>query len=88
MAKAMMTFWIEPRGGQVVRVVFDCGASAETRLTVDYRKHPVLGLTVPVQMTEKALRQTSQGVEGKCDYSNFRRFETRARILTGKPPAR
>ena len=47
------TFWIEPRAGQVGRVEFDCGDSSETRLTVDYRKHPTLGLIVPVQMTEK-----------------------------------
>jgi hypothetical protein len=80
------TFWIEPRAGQVIRVVFECGTSSETRLTVDYRKHPVLGLTVPVQMTEKALREADKWVEGKCEYSNFRRFETRARILIAKPP--
>ena len=44
--------------------MFDCGDSSETRLTVDYRKHPTLGLTVPVQMTEKALRETTSGSKG------------------------
>ena len=61
------TFWIEPRAGQVLRVAFDCGASSETRLTVDYRQHPVLGLTLPIQMTEKALHATDKWVEGKCE---------------------
>jgi pimeloyl-ACP methyl ester carboxylesterase len=75
------TFWIEPRGGQVVRVAFECGASSETRLTVDYRLHPVFGLTLPVQMVEKALRESDRWVEGRCEYSNFRRFETKARVV-------
>ncbi len=79
------TFWIEPGGGQVVRVVFESGASAETRLTVDYRQHPTLGLTLPVRMTEKALSETDRWVEGRCEYSNFRRFETRARIIFQEP---
>ena len=55
-------------------------------LFLEGRLLATLGLTVPVQMTEKALRETDRWVEGRCEYSNYRRFETRARIIIPKGP--
>ncbi len=75
------TFWIDPGTGEVLRVEMECGASAESRLAVTYRRHPKYGLSLPVQMNEKAIGNDGGWVDGKCTYSNFRRFETSGRLV-------
>lgn len=80
------TFWIDPDTGEVVRAELQCGAFSETRSTVTYRRHPTFGLRLVVEMVEKATGDEGEWVEGKCVYSNFRRFETGGRVVVPKPP--
>jgi len=79
-------FWIVPATGEVVRAELQCGDFAETRVSVTYQRHPRFELTLPVRMVEKALATFGDWVEGECDYSNYRRFETGARVLFPKLP--
>ena len=80
------TFWIVPDTGEVLRAQLVCGAMAETKLTVTYRRHPEFGLVLPAEMTERASAVEDEWVEGRCSYSNFRRFQTSGRLLPPKPP--
>jgi hypothetical protein len=81
--------------------VFDARANAHAEIVVDFRLNPRFGVWMPSQMKEHywQLRVTSQGpprvpfgpgimneqIEGTARYSNFRRFETSARIVTPRP---
>ncbi|MBP1634624.1 MAG: uncharacterized protein H6Q10_1198 [Acidobacteria bacterium] len=78
------TFWIRPATGEVARAELQCGPRAESQLTVAYRQHADYGLSLPVEMAEKALGDDSQWVESSCTYSNARRFETSARLVIPK----
>jgi hypothetical protein len=78
------TLWVDPSTGEVLRSELQCGAS-ENRLTVVYRRHPAFGLRLPLEMQERAAAVKDRSwVEGKCSYSNFRRFETGARVIIPK----
>jgi hypothetical protein len=79
------TFWIDPVTGDVLRAELHCPASSENLVRVEYRVHETFGLRLPFEMTEKAVSEDrTSWAEGKCTYSNFRRFETRGRLLIGK----
>jgi hypothetical protein len=76
------TLLIVPDTGEVLRAELMYGKLAENRLAVTYRLHPTFGLRLPSEMVEKLTVDEGRcWVEGKYIYSNFRRFETRARIL-------
>ena len=78
------TFWIDPATGEVLRAEMECGAFSESRLSVTYRRHPRFGLSLPVEMIEKATGNDGEWVDGKCDYTNYRRFETSGRLILPK----
>jgi hypothetical protein len=81
--------------------VFDPTANAHAEIVVDFSLNPRFGVWTPAQMKEHywQLRVASQGapgaplapgimneqIEGTARYSNFRRFETSARIVTPRP---
>lgn len=80
--------WIEPSSGRVVRTELRTGEAGRDRvegvITVAYTHVPRLALWLPATMTE---RYTGRGTEILCEaaYSNFRRFETDARIIRDIP---
>jgi hypothetical protein len=80
------TFWIDPATGAVVHAELQCGRLSETQVTVTYRRHHRFDLHLPVEMVERARDGGGQWVEGKCRYTNFRRFETGGRMIVPKPP--
>jgi hypothetical protein len=78
------TFWIDPNSGEVLRAILSCGDADRSlsRITVSYEMDPRFTLRLPAEMLERA--ETNAGrmfVEGKCRYSNFRRFETSGRLV-------
>jgi hypothetical protein len=82
--RARGTLWMEPASGRVVRTELRTGERGrdpvEGTIVVEYAFVPRLDLLVPVRMDE---RYTGRGTEISCaaTYSNFRRFETEARII-------
>jgi hypothetical protein len=79
------TFWIDAGTGEVLRAELRCGASSENDVRVEYRAHPRFGLRLPFQMIEKVVGDEGRSwVEGKCTYSDFRRFETGGKLVVPK----
>jgi len=78
------TLWIEPATGRVMRTELRTGESGrdlvEGTIGVEYAFVPRLDLLLPIRMEE---RYAGRGTEITCtaSYSNFRRFETGARII-------
>jgi hypothetical protein len=82
--EARGTFWIEPGTGRVQRTDLRTGErnarDVRSSIVVTFEPHERLGMLVPVSMQE---RYSSGGYEitTLAKYSNFRRFETGARII-------
>jgi len=81
--------WIDPETGRVVRTELrvENESGAVGRIVVDYRFEPKLDLWVPSEMTEvyEYTRGTRRPlIECSARYSNFRRFETKARLVIPK----
>jgi hypothetical protein len=53
--------------------------------TVGFRDDAVVGLRVPITMTETYARQ-EELIEGSAEYSNFRRFSAKTFEKLAKPP--
>lgn len=81
------TLWIEDATGRVVRTELRTGNTArdqvEATITVTYALVPRLGLLLPASMDERYAGRGT-GITCTAVYSNFRRFETGARIV--RPP--
>jgi hypothetical protein len=80
------TIWIGRSDGAVARtsVSLRHRRSARADLVVDYAHNSKLGMWVPVRMTERyayLLGPTDERITCTAIYSNFRRFETSARVL-------
>jgi hypothetical protein len=91
------TVWIDPATGDVLRATLQCSPlqspDCVSQMTVTYRRDARLGIRVPVEMRERPeglSPKTSFGqagrvwIEGRCTYSNFRRFETAAKMIAPK----
>jgi hypothetical protein len=76
------TFWIDPSDGRVVESTLELW-DRRVRVTVFYEIDPLLQVAVPVRMKEAYVlgRDERDEIEGDATYSNFRRFETSARII-------
>jgi hypothetical protein len=81
----------------VLRASLQCAPSQSpdtvNLVTVTYRRDPKLGVRVPVEMTERFEGLSGKSgwggegkawVEGKCTYSNYRRFETAGKMIAVK----
>ena len=86
---ATVTALVDPDSGTVRRTVVEVTA-ARTRLTttitVDYREDASMDLLVPHEMLESHVALTRPGapgfrIDGKAVYTNYRRFQTSARIV-------
>ncbi len=91
------TFWIDPATGEVLRATLQCtplqAPDCVNQMTVTYRRDARLRMRLPAEMLERpeglsgkaSFGQTGRvWVEGKCTYSNFRRFETAAEMIAPK----
>jgi hypothetical protein len=85
------TFWIEPATGRVLKSELRTGEAnrrdVQAVITVTYGANERLMMLVPVSM-EETYDFTSIHITGTASYSNFRRFETDARIIRSRVPAR
>lgn len=84
-AAAQGSLWIEPATGEILRSTIACVApsGANNVLTVNYRTDPTLKMRLPADMVERP-EMDKYFVEGKCTYSNFRRFEAGAKLAPRK----
>ena len=77
------TVWIEPSTGGVLRTELRTGEKdrrqIRTTIVVSYERNDRLDMLVPALMEETYLT-ASESITGVARYSNYRRFETEARI--------
>ena len=77
-------FWIAPATGEVFQADLHCTTSSN-RMTVKYRPQERLRLRLPAEMVERPTISAGgvgvTTVEGRCLYSNYRRFETGGRLV-------
>jgi hypothetical protein len=78
------TFWIEPATGRVLKTELRTGEGNRRRIraviTVTYAPNERLLMLVPASMDETYAFKSIH-ITGTAMYSNFRRFETEARII-------
>ena len=83
-------FWVEPATGRVLRSELRTGEGNSRQIraviTVTYGSNDRLAMLVPVSM-EESYDFKSVHITGRAAYSNFRRFETDARIIKPAPCA-
>lgn len=76
-------FWIDPASGRVLKTELRTGhrdrRQVRTTITVSYERNERLNMLVPVSM-EETYFTGSETITGSARYSNYRRFETDARI--------
>lgn len=80
------TFWIDPDTGSVLRTILEVlnpPARLQGRMTVEYGRHPRFEVLVPIQMQETYSSPDEQ-VTAHATYSDFKRFETGARLIAPK----
>jgi hypothetical protein len=75
--------WIVPETGEVLKTTLTASHDLTNSLAliiVEYRPDIGLGQLVPVRMSE-SYRLSNATISGDATYSNFRRFQTSARII-------
>jgi hypothetical protein len=78
--RARGSMWVDPSTGEVVKTTLQWDGEPEGFITVNYERDPNIGALVPVRMIEQ-YRRDEMVVEGEATYSNYRRFQTSARIV-------
>ena len=78
--RARGSIWLDPTTGEVLKTTLQWEGEPEGFITVDYDRDPDIGALVPVRMIEQ-YRRDKMTVEGEATYSNYRRFQTSARIV-------
>jgi hypothetical protein len=81
-------FWIEPDTGRVLKTELVNGdRNADIRIVTWYKPDARLEMLAPARMTESYdyTQRLYDAIECEATYTNFRRFETGARIVTPKP---
>ncbi|MBY0496897.1 MAG: hypothetical protein K2Y23_22025 [Cyanobacteria bacterium] len=78
--------WINEKNGQLLRAEVKTFASLEAKepensIVVDFEPNAALGMLVPVRMREAFPVERPRLGSGVANYSNFRRFQTSARII-------
>jgi hypothetical protein len=72
--------WIDPRTGEVLRTDLSWDGDPPGFVRVDYRRDANVGALVPATMTEE-YRADRGTITGTATYTNYRRFQTDARIV-------
>jgi hypothetical protein len=78
------TIWIEAATGRVRQtslVLSGADTRLSGRMTVLYGPHPKFEVLVPVEMREHYTAATGEEITTVAGYSDFRRFETGARLI-------
>ncbi len=77
------SFWIDAMTGRVMRTRLDVEGERHwrTEIEVDYGRDARLDAWVPLVMRERHARDSTESITCTATYSNFRRFETTARIV-------
>ncbi len=81
---SQLRVWVDTVSGEILRarVRFTAdGLSDDPQLDVEFDDHKELGMLVPVRMEERFLVHRSSAGRGRATYTNFRRFQTSARIV-------
>ena len=79
------TVWLDPATGAVLRTTLSWeGPAPGGEIAVVYRHDPHVGALVPARMIEE-YRGAEWVIDGEAVYTNYRRFETGARILSIDP---
>ena len=88
---ATVTALVDPESGAVRRTVVEIAAGRTfvplvTKITVDYRDDPSMGMLVPGEMLESHVSPGRPGhngfrIVGTAVYTNYRRFQTSGRIV-------
>lgn len=79
--------WVEPASGQLLRAQVNAkdarfgGPRFSAEVRVDFKNERTLDLLVPSEMNEKFFVDDSGTGTGTAKYTNYRRFQTAARIL-------
>ncbi len=79
--------WVEPASGRLLRAQVNTkdarlgGSPFSAEVRVDFRDEPALGLLVPFEMNEKFFVARAVTGTGTAKYSNYRKFQTSARIV-------
>jgi hypothetical protein len=79
-----MRVWVDTTTGAILRArvrLAAQGISDDPEIAVEFEEHKALGLLVPVRMDERFLIGRNAAGKGRATYSNFRRFQTSARIV-------
>jgi hypothetical protein len=79
--QATGTVWVDPLTGEVLRTVLSWQDAPSGRITVHYQDEPAIGALVPGRMSEE-YQGRNGSVTGEATYTNYRRFQTAARIIT------
>ena len=85
--RSIVTAWVETVNGRlwradvITRDTREQAAPFDAVVSVDFREHEALGLLVPTAMREKFFSDFERRAWGNASYTNYRRFQTSARIL-------
>jgi hypothetical protein len=78
--------WIDPATGEILQTFLELNdrhGRITARMTVRYGQHTAFDVLVPVEMRETYTSElTGEQVTAVAAYSNFRKFETTARIIS------
>lgn len=78
--RARGSIWLDPSTGEVLKTTLQWDGEPVGFITVHYEQDPNISALVPVRMIEQ-YRRNEMTVEGEATYSNYRRFQTSARIV-------
>jgi len=85
--KTVVWAWIEPASGRLLRATVNARdarfgiAQFSAVIRVEFKEVPALGLLAPSEMKETFFVERNREGTGSAKYTNYRRFETSARIL-------
>jgi hypothetical protein len=80
--RARGSVWLDPSTGEVLKTTLQWEGEPRGFITVNYETDEGIGALVPVRMIEQYRRDRLQLlVEGEAIYTNYRRFQTGARIV-------
>jgi hypothetical protein len=71
---------VDLQSGEVLRTALTW-RDVKGSITVWYGNAPGISVPVPIRMAEQYVTQTGEIVAGEATYTNFRQFETSARIV-------
>jgi hypothetical protein len=78
--------WIDTATGEILQTFLELNdrhGRITARMTVRYGQHTAFDVLVPVEMRETYTSElTGEQVTAVAAYSNFRKFETTARIIS------